>query len=163
MIVIVAEKAKYTPQDVVYRILEEIEYNRDIFMKGLIIFGEKALPLIDPHPQAELAKPYTRAPIISGRPNPGPGILEAVEAAEAYGAGEWLLLLLWSARSRIKHLDIYLNYAIDAGAIVSLIALRPSKPPWIDEDDYKGGLILKRVRKNTNYKRLIAEILGSYV
>lgn len=163
MIIVVAEKAKYTPQDIVYRILEEVDSQSVGTLRSLIIFGEHATPIVDPSLTNSIAEAYSQAPIIPGRPNPGRGIIEAVETAEAYGAGEWLLLLLWGARSRIRHLDLYINYAIDAGALVGLIALRPSKPPWIDEDDYGGGLVLKRIRKNTNFRKLVSEVLGSLV
>ncbi len=157
MLLVAAEKFKYTPQDVVYSILEEIDV-RYPNTPGLIVFGSSALPLKDPGHQATLAGSYLEAPQMPGRPNPVSAILEAVETAVDYEWSRWILILLWTSRSRAKHLDMAFNYAINSGARIALIALRPSKPPWIDEDQYDGNLLVKSVRKNTNLKKLVAEV-----
>ncbi len=162
---LVVEKWRHTPLDTVFRIIEEVErqaWRGDNI--GMIVFGSNPAPILDPGPsRLSPTDSFTRAPQMPGRPNPGPALVEAVDqmASSTVEVEEWPLILVWSARSRPKHLDLHLSYAIDAGASIRLIALRPSKPPWLDEEDYQGKLVIKRIRKNTNIKRLVSEVLNT--
>ena len=164
MLQVVAEKSKYTQIDVVLNIISMVEEVYPDMDRTLIIYSERAMPLVDYWYESRysLTDSYSEAPFLPGRPNPGPALVEAVDQVESTNptVSSWKIMLLWSARSRPRHIELYISYALDSGASLYIIALRPSIPPWLSGLESDTDITVKRIRKNTNIRKLVTEIVG---
>ncbi|MCX8195507.1 MAG: hypothetical protein N3F67_00250 [Acidilobaceae archaeon] len=133
MLVIAAEKTREVDVALVREFLRAASsFRRPLGHKvSLIVFGERAVPILDPTESWELLpEAYDVVPLLGKSADLLAAVEEAWEVAELEEEPR-AALFLWSAAVRPKHkVELALRFLERGGMAYRVVALRPSMPGW---------------------------------
>ena len=153
--IIVADKVKGSSEEAIIRIIRG--FNTPQFHAvSLVVFGSRALPLVEAGTAEEAARAYYEIPRLPGRPEPAAGLVEAWDLASEYRLPglEPVVVLVWSAhvRPRVSMRIAEILYEA-SGLPVATVLARPSPPGWLRYNPPPRGEYLT-YRSNMNPQRL---------
>lgn len=162
VLVFAAEKTKEVEVSKVSELLQAAREGEPGWQTALIVFGERAYPLIDPGERwGELSIAYALSPLL-GR---SPDLVEAIrEIGELAATSEEPLATIFITSLAVRpsrDAEGALGYLERAGIKYRIVLLRPSPPGWVKHfPRLSASLIAYRNNMNMEklYKRLVEEL-----
>ncbi|MCS7107226.1 MAG: hypothetical protein NZ902_03880 [Acidilobaceae archaeon] len=159
LLVLAAEKTKEIDPVLVTEFLKAAAALRkpEGYRVSLVVYGERALPLIDPTDRWDLLpEAFDQVPFLGKSAD----LLEALrEVREMVELEEepWGTLILWSAavRPRFK-VELAFRFLQRMGVAYKLLVLRPSLPGWIKYHGELAGAVT--YRNNMNVEKLYLKL-----
>ncbi len=160
-VILVADKVKGSAEQQILRIMEGFAGER-FPLVSLVVFGSRALPLVEAGNAGEARNSYYNIPRLPGRPEPVSGLIEAWDLALDYKVPgvEPVTILVWSAHVRPKvNLKIAETLYEMQGMPVATVLARPSPPGWLRYTPPPRGEYLT-FRSNMNPQRLAERLVS---
>jgi len=160
--ILVADKVKGSAEHQILRIMEGFTGEK-FPLASLVVYGSRALPLVEAGTAEEARRAYYMIPRLPGRPEPVAGLREAWEIAVEYRAPgvQPIVILIWSAHVRPKvNMRIAETLYEIEGIPVATVLARPSPPGWLRYNPPPKGEYVT-FRSNMNPHRLAERLLSA--